>query len=153
MRSLRFLPAFIAAIAIFAAVAPFAGAQENRLTMLLPAPSPSPSHHASDEAGTVQATLNQFDSALATHDVSLLQAVGIQPSRAKGWQKFFRNNPDASVTDDCPANSLYITGDTASWDCVETATVTSEGKPVSFTKLIRFTFVRTSGVWTISDRR
>lgn len=153
MISLRSLPALIAAAGIFAIAAPSAFAQENRLTMYLPASTPSVAHHVQDATAPVLATLNQFDSAIATHDIALLQAVGIQPSRAKSWQRFFRDNPDASVTDNCPATSLNISGDTASWDCVETATVISDRKPVSFTRLIRFTFTNTNGAWMISDRR
>jgi hypothetical protein len=106
-----------------------------------------------DDAILVQAALSQFDSALALRDMSQLEAAGIQPGRVKGWQKFFKNNPQAKVTDNCPAPSLVILGDTANWDCVETATIISEGKPLPFAHIIRFTFTRKNGGWTISDRR
>jgi hypothetical protein len=106
-----------------------------------------------EEAATVQATLNQFDSAVASHDVEQLQAVGIKPGSARGWQKFFKSNPEATVTDNCPASTLVILSDTAVWSCTETVTVISEGKLVPFALGVRFTFAKRNGVWTIADRR
>jgi hypothetical protein len=106
-----------------------------------------------EEAATVQATLNQFDSAVASRDLAQLQAVGIKPGSAKNWQKFFKSNPEATVTDDCPASTLTILNDTAVWSCTETVTVISEGKPVPFALGVRFTFAKRNGVWTIADRR
>lgn len=106
-----------------------------------------------EEAALVQAALDHFDFALASHDIGELQAVGIKPVLAKRWQKFFTNNPRANVTDNCPASTLFISGDTATWNCIEMATIISEGKPVQFTHLIRFSFANRNGVWMISDRR
>ncbi|MGB6689850.1 MAG: hypothetical protein WBE76_18595 [Terracidiphilus sp.] len=106
-----------------------------------------------NEAATVQATLNQFDSAVASRDVEQLQAVGIKAGSAKSWQRFFRSNPAATVTDDCPASTLIILSDTAVWSCTETVTVISEGKPVPFALGVRFMFAKKNGVWTIADRR
>lgn len=106
-----------------------------------------------EEAAMVEATLNRFGSALTTHDVTEMQAAGIQAVSLKGWQRFFKNNPRASVTDSCPSNTLSISGDMATWDCVETATIISEGKPVPFAHVIRFSFARRNGEWKISDRR
>jgi hypothetical protein len=106
-----------------------------------------------EEAATVQATLNQFDSAVASHDVEQLQAVGIKPGSARGWQKFFKSNPEATVTDDCPVSTLVILSDAAVWSCTETVTVISEGKQVPFALGVRFTFAKKNGVWTIADRR
>jgi hypothetical protein len=106
-----------------------------------------------EEAVQVQATLNRFDSALALHDIGQLQAEGVNAGSAKRWNHFFKDNPRAEVTDKCPASDLLIAGDTAVWKCTETATVISEGKPLPFEKVIRFTFTKTNGAWTISDRR
>jgi len=108
---------------------------------------------AMNEAATVQATLNQFDSAVASRDMGQLQAVGIKPGIAKNWQKFFKSNPAATVSDDCPASTLVIFSDTAVWSCIETVTVISEGKPVPFALGVRFSFVKKNGAWTIADRR
>jgi hypothetical protein len=118
-----------------------------------PAAAPmSAAWQPTEQAATVQDALFQFDAAVASHDVALLQAAGIKPGSARGWQKFFKNNPDATVTDDCPASGLAMYNDTAVWNCTETVTVISEGKPVPFALGIRFTFARRNGAWTIADR-
>jgi hypothetical protein len=106
-----------------------------------------------NEALNVQLALNRFDTALASHDVQQLLAVGVEPSSAKGWQRFFRDNPRATVTDTCSGSDLSISGDTANWSCRETSVIVSEGKPVEYAHNIRFTFTRKNGEWTISDRR
>lgn len=108
---------------------------------------------ARGEESLVRASLDEFDSALVARDIDRLQAVGIKPSTAKRWQKFFKSNPEAQVTDDCPVWTLIISGDDASWNCRETATIISEGKPVSFEHMIRFIFEKTNGVWMIVDRK
>jgi len=105
------------------------------------------------EATGVQQTLDRFDSGLAAHDVQQLQAVGIEPVSVKSWQRFFKNNPDAKVTDDCPVTSLFIAGDTALWNCTETSTITSAGKPTQYAHLIQFTFTKRDGAWMIADRK
>jgi hypothetical protein len=105
------------------------------------------------EATGVQETLDRFDSGLAAHDVQLLQAVGIEPVSARGWQRFFKSNPDAKVSDNCPVTSLFIAGDTALWNCTETSTITSAGRPMQYAHLIQFTFVKRDGAWMISDRK
>jgi hypothetical protein len=125
----------------------------SNVTVTLAVPGAVDSPRPGDDAILVQAALSHFDSALALRDMGQLQAAGIQPGRVKGWQKFFKNNPQAQVTDNCPAPSLVIMGDTANWDCIETATIISEGKPLPFAHIIRFTFTRKNGAWTISDRR
>jgi hypothetical protein len=106
-----------------------------------------------NDALKVQDALNRFDTALAAHDVQQLLAAGIEPSSAKGWQRFFKDNPRATVTDRCSGTDLSISGDTANWSCTETSIIESEGKPVQFAHNIRFTFTRKNGEWTISDRR
>lgn len=105
------------------------------------------------EATGVQQTLDRFDSGLAAHDVQQLQAVGIEPVSAKSWQRFFKSNPDARVTDDCPVTALFIAGDTALWNCTETSTITSAGKPAQYAHLIQFTFSKRDGEWMIADRK
>jgi hypothetical protein len=105
------------------------------------------------EAFLVRATLDQFDSALAVHDVDKLQAVGVDRGSAKGWRRFFKNNPEATVTDDCPAAELAISGGIASWTCTENVTILSEGKPRSFLHTIRFTFEKRNGTWMVAERR
>ncbi|MGB6742216.1 MAG: hypothetical protein WBE38_01070 [Terracidiphilus sp.] len=106
-----------------------------------------------DEAVQVQETLDRFDSGLASHDVQQLQAAGIEPVSAKGWQRFFRSNPEAKVTDNCPVTSLFIAGQTAMWNCTETSTINSAGKPTQYARLIQFTFIKRDGEWMISDRK
>jgi hypothetical protein len=106
-----------------------------------------------NEALSVQDALHRFDSALASHDVQQLLAAGVEPSSAKGWQRFFRDNPRASVTDSCSGSDLSISGDTANWSCRETSVIVSEGKPVQYAHNIRFTFTRKNGEWAVSDRR
>jgi hypothetical protein len=105
------------------------------------------------EATGVQETLDRFDSGLAAHDIQLLQAAGIEPVSARGWQRFFKSNPDAKVSDNCPVTSLFIAGETALWNCTETSTITSAGKPTQYAHLIQFTFVKRDGAWMISDRK
>jgi hypothetical protein len=105
------------------------------------------------EATGVQETLDRFDSGLAAHDVQLLQAAGIEPVSAKNWQRFFKSNPEAKVSDNCPVTSLFIAGDTALWNCTETSTITSAGKPTQYAHLIQFTFTKRDGAWMIADRK
>lgn len=105
------------------------------------------------EATGVQETLDRFDSGLAAHDIQQLQAAGIEPLSAKGWQRFFKSNPEARVTDDCPVTSLFIAGDKALWNCMETSTITSSGKPIQYARMVQFTFIKISSGWMISDRK
>jgi predicted Ser/Thr protein kinase len=115
-----------------------------------PQPQPQPKPTV-DEGALVQGAINNFNAALKTHDVGQMQAVGIKPGEARGWQSFFRSNPGATVVDTCPASALSISGDTANWSCTETTTIAPGGKPAAHP--IRFTFVKKSGAWTIADRR
>ncbi len=101
----------------------------------------------------MRSALNQFDNALALHDVDLLESAGVKRADAKRWQKFFKDNPHATVTDQCPDSDLLISDNTATWTCTETATILSEGKPRAFAHVIRFTFARNNGIWTVADRR
>lgn len=106
-----------------------------------------------DNAVPVRAALNQFSSALEMRDLGRLEAAGVKPASVKLWQKFFRENPGATVTDQCPASELTISGDRAAWTCTETVTIIFEGKPLSFPHAIHFSFARNNGAWIVADRR
>lgn len=113
----------------------------------------SAAYRPSGKAVPVRAALNQFSSALATHDPDKLQAAGVKPASIKRWRKFFRENPRATVLDRCPASNLAIFDDTATWTCTETVTIIFDGRPHSFLHIIHFTFARNNGTWMIADRR
>lgn len=115
--------------------------------------SDSAAYHATADATSVRATLDQFDSALALHDVAMLQAVGVKRGSAKGWQRFFKDNPEATVTDDCPASDLFISDGVANWTCIEKVTILSDGRPRAFLHTIRFTFAKRGGTWLVAKRR
>jgi hypothetical protein len=112
----------------------------------------SGTYQSAEETAPVRAALNLFDYALSTHDVGMLQAAGVKRKNAKRWQRFFRNNPQATVTDQCPDSSLLISDNKASWTCMETATILSEGKPRAFQQVIRFTFAKDHGTWLVAGR-
>ena len=113
---------------------------------------PAPCQVASD-AAMVQETLRQFDTAVASHDVGQLQDAGVQPVSLKRWQKFFRDNPDATVTDHCPIASLFIMDDTAMWNCIETTTIGSGKNKLPMEHMMHFAFTKRNGAWTITERR
>lgn len=110
-------------------------------------------YQPAENADSIRAALNQFSSALATHDPDKLQSAGVKPASIKRWQKFFRENPYATVLDRCPASELTISDDTATWTCTETVTIIFDGKRLSFPHVIHFTFARNNGTWLIADRR
>ena len=141
-KSFGLILALVSAAGLLAMAAPNAFAQASGYTVKLLSASESATYQLAEEAVPVRSALNQFDSALAMHDVEKLQAVGIKRVSAKGWQKFFKDNPRATVTDYCPVSELFISDDTANWTCTETATVISEGKPRPFVHVIRFTFAK-----------
>jgi hypothetical protein len=139
-----------------AAPAPVAAASADASTAIAspaPEPAPVPCQWVDNEGTHVQETINNFNSALASHDVDKLHAVGIESVSAKGWQRFFHDNPRATITDSCPSSDLVINGDTASWDCIERSTIINDGKPVPYMRLIHFTFTKTSLGWLIADRK
>lgn len=103
--------------------------------------------------GTVKAALSQFDYALAMHDTGMLQVAGVNRESAKLWDKFFSENPLATVTDNCPASELFVAEDKAIWTCTETVTIISAGRPRAFDHVIQFTFGRDHGIWKVADRR
>ena len=159
MKSLNVIFAIVAAAAITA------GAQERTLIASTSGPSNGPEIggntpavipipcQVSSDATMVQERLLQFDSALASHDLNQLEATGIQPVSLKRWQKFFKDNPDATVTDRCPIASLFIMDDNASWNCIETTTIGTGKKQTGSEHMIHFAFARKNGAWMISDRR
>lgn len=103
--------------------------------------------------GSVNAALSQFNYALAMHDVGMLQVAGVSNASAKLWDRFFSENPLATVEDDCPLSELFISEDTATWTCTEMVTIISAGKRRAFYHVIRFRFGRKSGMWKVAERR
>jgi hypothetical protein len=103
--------------------------------------------------GTVKAAMSQFNYALAMHDVGMLEAAGVDQEGAKRWNKFFSENPLATVADDCPASELFAAEERAFWTCTETVTVISDGRPQAFYHLIQFTFGKKNGMWKVYRRR
>ena len=153
MNSTRWFLAMLSGVGLLAMAAPKTLSQTPAHGESLFSASESAMYQPAQKAVSVQAALDQFDNALALRDVGRLQAAGVNPADAKRWRRFFRDNPRATVTDLCPVPYLLISEDTASWTCTETATIISEGKPRSFAHVIRFTFARDNGTWTVADRR
>jgi hypothetical protein len=153
MKSFAYFLSFAAAAGTLVLAAPAASAQgpENN-TSQQQSIAASPNCELVNQALEVQEAVNRFDNALASHDTQQLLASGIEPQSVKGWQRFFRDNPQATVVDRCSGADLSISGDTANWSCKETSIIQSEGKPVQYAHNIRFTFTRKNGEWTISDR-
>ncbi|HEU5457425.1 MAG TPA: hypothetical protein VFU68_02285 [Terracidiphilus sp.] len=145
--------ATVSAAALLAMAAVSAGAQQPAYGSSSFAQFQPVSYPQSDRILSVRAVLDQFDTALARHDIDMLQATGVNRQNARRWRSFFRNNPQATITDDCPVSALYIAGDSAHWACTETATIISEGQPRAFVHTIRFTFARNNGMWLVADRR
>lgn len=102
---------------------------------------------------TVKAALRQFNYALAMHDVGMLQVAGVDRASAKLWDRFFSENPLATVTDNCPVSELFVSEDAAFWTCTETVTIVFGGKPRAFDHVIRFKFGRKNGMWKVTNRR
>ncbi len=153
MKSFRFFLALVTATGVLAIAASPAGAQGPENNNDPQAVVTLPACQLVNDALQVQDALNRFDTALASRDVQQLLASGIEPASVKGWQRFFKDNPRATVTDRCSGTDLSISGNTANWSCTETSTIESEGKPVQYAHNIRFIFTRKNGEWTISDRR
>jgi len=153
MKSFGLVLSLVSAVGAVAMAAPITFAQASGQGQNWLSASETVTYQPAQEAARVQETLSQFDSALAMHDVGGLQAAGIKRVNARRWQRFFKDNPRATVTDQCPVTALFISDDAASWTCTETSTIISEGKPRSFVHVIRFTFAKSDGEWTIADRR
>lgn len=153
MKSAGWFLTVVSGIGFLAIAAPNALSQTSAPQLNSFAASGSATYQPVEEAVPVQAALNQFDYALARHDIRLLQAAGVNRADAKRWREFFRDNPHATVTDRCSVSDLYISDESASWTCTETATIISEGKPRSFVHVIRFMFARNNGNWIVAERR
>jgi eukaryotic-like serine/threonine-protein kinase len=108
-----------------------------------------------DDTALLREAVNNFKSAYNAHDMARMQAawIGLRPQQAKGFQSFFKENPGASVRDDCAPSSLSVAGETAEWTCTETTTIIVNGKPQPNSRPIRFSFVKKNGAWSISDRK
>jgi hypothetical protein len=143
----------VSGVGLLAIAAPNAISQTSTHELNPYAASEPATYEPVKEAVPVQAALNQFDDALARHDVGMLEAAGVKRADAKRWREFFRENPHATVTDRCSVSDLFISDESASWTCTETATIISEGKPRSFVHVIRFTFARNNGNWIVAERR
>lgn len=154
MKPAGLILALVSGVGLLALAAPNAVCQSAAYqTSALSAPE-SPAFAPEGKAQPVQAVLKRFNYALAMHDVGMLQAAGVKRASAKLWQRFFSDNPHAIVSDRCPVSELYVSDNTASWTCTETATIISEGKPRSFQHVIRFTFAKNdAGAWMVADRR
>lgn len=153
MKSAGLILTFISGFGLFAMSVPNTLSQTPGRGESLLSASDVVTYQPTEEAMPVRSALNQFDNALALHDVDLLESAGVKRADAKRWQKFFKDNPHATVTDQCPDSDLLISDNTATWTCTETATILSEGKPRAFAHVIRFTFARNNGIWTVADRR
>jgi hypothetical protein len=122
------------------------------------APAPAPAQSAPkpvDEASLVQAVLERFNAALAAHNVGEMRAVwpGMKSGQEKGFQNFFKSNPDAKMSDSCTPFSLSLSGDSATWVCNETTTIVAGGRPSTSVHSIHFSFKKVGGSWIIQDRR
>ncbi|HEV2135599.1 MAG TPA: hypothetical protein VGR47_15295 [Terracidiphilus sp.] len=153
MKSTAFILATVLGVSLFALAAPSAVAQKSDYGSNSFSGSDVEASQNWEEARPVEAALNRFDYALANHDVAMLQAAGVDDASAKLWQRFFSENPEATVTDRCPVSELSISLDVGYWTCTETVTIVSEGKPLAFLHVIHFTFAKKRGVWLVARRR
>ena len=116
-----------------------------------PAPAPAPAPAPVDESVAIRALVNSFNSALSGHDAGKMQSAwpGMKPQAVKAWQQLFKIN--AKVTDNCPASSLSINGDSATWTCSLSTVIpgASPQPPQTF----RFTLTKKGGTWSIADWR
>jgi hypothetical protein len=126
--------------------------------------SPAPSLLGpNDEPARVQQALNSFQSAWNAHDMSQIRETwsGISSKQTHALETFFKDQPNAKVSDDCSLPALKISGNTAKWSCTETTTIVVGGKPQASTHSVQFTFSkksgswfsRKSGTWTVAERR
>jgi eukaryotic-like serine/threonine-protein kinase len=118
----------------------------------VPAP---PAAKAVDETALLREVQSHFQSALNSRDVGRIQAAwaAMSAQQSRGLQKFFKDDPDATIKDDCPDSSLHISGDTAQWACTETTTIKINGKPQPSSHPIRFFFVKKNDAWLIAERK
>ena len=150
----KMLSILVGAVCLYALPVPVASAQGSRNNSVAAVEQTVPDVGIeTKDVALVRAVVDKFDTALALRDINQLQAVGITSANANGWRRFFKSNPNAAVTDDCPANTLSIvSNDSANWTCAETVTIVSHGKPVPFSHVIHFVLTKTNGEWRISNR-
>ncbi len=118
-----------------------------------PQPAPQPAPEPVDQTALLQAVINNFNAALAAHDVSRMHTVwaGMTPQVEKKWQNFFKSLPKAKVSESCPAGSLNVSGDSASWSCTVTTIIPGASSPAA--QGVRFTFAKKNEAWVIADWR
>lgn len=106
-----------------------------------------------DDRSLLLRAIGNFKSAWNAHSTTLIQSAwtGMNSEQAKALQGFFKDNPKSVVSDDCSSSDPNISGDSATWTCVETTTLAPGGKPQA--RPIRFSFAKRGGAWTIVDRR
>lgn len=143
----------LSAAGLFVTATPYALSQKSSYGVSSFSGSDDVEYQNWKEALPLEAAMDRFNYALANHDVGMLQAAGVKNSSAKLWQRFFSENPLATVSDRCPVSELMISYDTGYWTCTETVTIISEGKPKPFLHVIHFTFAKKRGVWLVADRR
>jgi hypothetical protein len=153
MKSAGFIFATVLGVALFALAAPAAFSQKSDYGVSSFSASDPEPYQDWRAALPVEAAMDRFNYALANHDVGMLQADGVDRSSAKLWQRFFSENPLATVTDRCPISALFFSYGNSYWTCTETVTIISEGKPRAFLHVIHFTFVQKRGVWLVAGRR
>lgn len=153
MKFVRLTIAMLWAAGLLAILAPNARSQQLTSGTGAFSASDAPEYRNGQETLPLEAAMDHFNYALAMHDVGMLQAAGVKRQSARRWQKFFSENPLATVSDRCPVSDLLISSDTSYWTCTETVTIISEGKPKAFLHVIHFTFAKKRGVWLVADRR
>lgn len=153
MKTAAYILKMVLGIGLLAMAAPRALSQNSGYGASSFSGSDAAAYRDGQEALPLKAALDRFNYALANHDVGMLQADGVDRSSAKLWQRFFSENPLATVSDRCPVSELLISYDTGYWTCIETVTIISEGKPRPFLHVIHFTFAKKRGVWLVAGRR
>jgi predicted Ser/Thr protein kinase len=116
-----------------------------------------------DEPARVQQALSNFESAWNAHDIARIRETwsGISSQQVNALESFFKDEPNAKVSDDCSLSNLKISGNTAKWSCTETTTIVVGGKPqasahnvqITFSKKNGSWFSKKSGTWTVAERR
>jgi hypothetical protein len=135
------------------------GTQQQSVSLIVtprkPAPAPAPKPKPVEESSLVQAMLDKFNAALASRDVAGMQALGVSSREARDWAKFFTDNPEGKVVDDCSPSSLsFLSGNTARWSCTESITFTTAGgESRTSTHEIQLMFTKRDGAWFITSRR
>lgn len=116
------------------------------------APAPAP---VVNNAALVHEALNRFIAAYNAHSIGGVRAVwtGMSSSQEKGLRNFFKSYRDSSVSEDCPASALNISGNTAQWACNETTSLKAGGREIHSTHAITFSFRKAGSGWTITSRQ